>query len=291
MTLFAPRFAQDEKGHRRMLADAANAAIKGELNTSGRVTVATGTTQTTITDARMGYGRLIVLVPLDARGAILDWWVASMTNGVCVIGHALLSYDADFAWTVIGEGAGIQFGQAPAGSAPKRIYTYEDIAMGLQAAPNAASAPALGAWNGGTIQGYVFAGSGSAEQLFGTCEYNHSYAEGADIYPHIHWAPTTTNTGNIKWNLTYVWHDMDTGPSAEATISVVQAASGTAYRMTKSEFPAITGTGKHIGSQIVFRIWRNSADAADTFTGGAFVQTFGIHALIDSSGSVGITSK
>lgn len=291
MTLFAPRFAVDEKGHRRLLADAANAAIKGELNTSGRFTVLANTTSTTITDARFGYGRLIVLVPLDARGAILDWWVANMENGTCTIGHALLSYDADFAWTVIGEGAGISFGTAPAGAAPKRIYTYRDIAMGLQAYPLGASAPDLVAWNGGTISVYAFDGLAVSEQLFGTCEYNHEFAEGADIYPHVHWAATTAAAGNVKWNLTYVWDNPGEGPSAETTISAVTAAPGVAWRLTKSGFPTITGTGKKIGSQFQFRLWRDPADAQDTYGADAVIQTMGIHALVDSSGSVGITTK
>lgn len=291
MSSLAPRFGSDEKNHRRLIADAANAALRGELNTSGRVSVLADTTSTVITDARLGYGRLIFLVPLDARGAILDWWVASMADGTCTIGHAPLEYDADFAWSVIGEGAGIQFGQAPAGSAPKRLYTYRDIAMGLVAYPNGASAPDLVAWNGGTISVYAFNGAATSEQLFGTCEYNHEFAEDSDIYPHIHWAPTTTGAGNVKWNLTYVWDNPNEGPSAEATISVVAAASGVAWRPTVSGFPAISGAGKKIGSQIQFRLWRNPADAADTYGDDAAIQTMGIHALVDASGSEGIFTK
>jgi hypothetical protein len=104
MTQLAPRFATDEKGHRRMLADAANAALRGELNNTGQVTCANGTTSTTITDARMGYGRLLVLVPLDAVAAALNWHLSAMTNGSCTIAHAAPSGDAVFGWCVIGSG-------------------------------------------------------------------------------------------------------------------------------------------------------------------------------------------
>lgn len=168
---------------------------------------------------------------------------------------------------------------------------YTDIAMGLQASPSGASAPLLAAWNSSSIYAYSFSGSGPSEQLFGTCEYNHDYREGADILPHIHWAPSTSGSGNIKWNLDYVWDNMNEGPSAAQTISVVQAASGTAWRPQVASFPDISGAGKKVGSQILFRLWRDSADVADTYAGAGVIQTFGIHAEVDSFGSAGVFTK
>jgi len=168
---------------------------------------------------------------------------------------------------------------------------YTDIAMGLQASPSGASAPGLASWNASNIYAYSFLGSGPMEQLFGTCEYNHDYREGADIRPHVHWAPSTSGSGNVKWNLDYVWDDMNEGPSSVQTISVVQAASGVAWRPQVAAFPDISGVDKKIGSQIMFRLWRNSADVSDTFAGGAVLQTFGFHAEVDSFGSAGVFTK
>lgn len=168
---------------------------------------------------------------------------------------------------------------------------YKDIAMDLTGR-GAATAPSLVAWNGGTIYVYAFSGTSvTAESLYGVTEYNHEFREGAPIIPHIHWAPGDNTAGNVKWNLTYVWDNIGAGPSAETTISLTSAASGTAFRLIKSNFPQITASGKQIGSQIQFRLWRNAADAADTYAGNAFIQTFGIHAEVDSFGSTTPTSK
>lgn len=168
---------------------------------------------------------------------------------------------------------------------------YEDIALGLQASPSGISAPNLVAWNGTNISVYGFNGTTTMEQLFGVFEYNHNYKEGADIYPHIHWSPTTTATTDVKWNLDYVWDNVGAGPSAVTTISVIQAANGVAYRQQKALFPTISGTGKQIGSQIQFRLWRDPTDVQDTYAAIAVIQTMGIHAEIDSFGSTNVSSK
>lgn len=89
----------------RMIADAANSALRGELEVTGTVTLAHGDTSTTITDARLGVGRLVLLVPLDANGAGLSWHLSSIANGSCVIAHADPAADAAFGWFVIGSGA------------------------------------------------------------------------------------------------------------------------------------------------------------------------------------------
>jgi len=168
---------------------------------------------------------------------------------------------------------------------------YMDIAMGLTAYPNGAAAPDLVAWNGGAISVYSFDGATITEQLFGNCEYNHCFKEGADIHPHIHWAPTTADAGDVKWGLTYVWDNPGEGPGAETTIYATVAAPGVAFRQQFASFPAISGAGKKIGSQFQFRLFRNPTDAADTYTKDAVIQTMGIHAEVDSFGSTSLSTK
>lgn len=101
----APRFGSDEKSHRRLIADAANSALRGELEVTGRVTVVAGTVTTTITDARLGVGRTVLLVPRDQYGPAAGWWLSSIEKGSCVIGHASLAHEAVFDWIVLGTGA------------------------------------------------------------------------------------------------------------------------------------------------------------------------------------------
>lgn len=105
MSRQAPRFGSDEKNHRRLIADAANSAIRGELEITGAATFSSGSTSTTLTDARFGKGRYVLMVPLDSYGAGLGWWMSSIADGTCTIGHAAPSHDAAFGWVVLGTGA------------------------------------------------------------------------------------------------------------------------------------------------------------------------------------------
>lgn len=168
---------------------------------------------------------------------------------------------------------------------------YIDIDLGLQASPSGASAPGLENWNSTGIYVYAFDGAATSEQLFSNCEYNHQFKEGADIYPHVHWAPTTTAAGNVKWNLSVVWDNPGTAPSTVVTTSVTQAAPGVAFQSQVANFPTVSGTSKTIGSQIQFRLWRNPADAADTYGADAVIQTLGFHAEVDSFGSTQVAVK
>jgi hypothetical protein len=156
-----------------------------------------------------------------------------------------------------------------------------------------ASAPDLIAFNGGTVYVRAFDGNVTMEQLFGGTEYNHEGKEGADISLHLHWAPTTANTGNVKWQAAYWWFNAnDASPGAETIISVVQAAGGVAWKPQKIAFPTVSGAGKKIGSQIGIRLFRDPSDAADTYPNDAVIAfTFGIHYECDSDGSREITTK
>lgn len=141
----------------------------------------------------------------------------------------------------------------------------------------------------GNIKGYGFA---AGESMMGTIQLSHAYKEGTDAEPHVHWAPTTTDNGNIKWGLEYYWLNAagDSAAGAPTTITAEVAASGTAWRPTITGFPTISGAGKTISSQFVFRIYRDNA-SSDEFTGDGALMEVDIHNRLDSMGSYGETSK
>jgi hypothetical protein len=146
--------------------------------------------------------------------------------------------------------------------------------------------------NGGTVQVRAFDGAAITEQLFFATEYNHEAKEDSDIQFHVHWSPTTAAAGDVKWQLTYHWVNIDGAFGAETTISVTQAAGGVAWKANKISFPTVDGTGMQIGSQIIGRLFRDPTDAADTYGDDAAITgTFGIHYLVDTDGSRAIGSK
>jgi hypothetical protein len=108
---------------------------------------------------------------------------------------------------------------------------------------------------------------------------------------HIHWSPTTTNTGNIRWGLEYTIANANAAFPTTSTIYVTQAGSGVVNQHQLIAFADISGTGRKIGDVIAFRVFRDAPNAADTFTGNAFLHQIGIHYICDTAGSRDMTTK
>ena len=164
---------------------------------------------------------------------------------------------------------------------------FSGVALGVGPTP-----PDLIDYNSTSIKVRGFDGSAITESLFGGAEYPHKAKVGADISFHVHWAPTTNAAGSVKWQLAYVWVNVDGTATAETVISVTQASSGTAWAMHKIAFPTVSGAGKGFSSQIGIRLFRNPTDVADTYPDDAAICfTFGFHYEIDTDGSRQITTK
>ena len=166
------------------------------------------------------------------------------------------------------------------------VTLWDDIILPAEALGTGASAPDLIFINGSNMRAYGFNGTNTLEQLYGGFELAHTYKEGTDLRPHIHWFPTTTGTGNVKWQLEYIIKNNDeifTGTST--TIVAIDSADGNAYQNFAVEFDVIDGTDLTIGAQCKFRLFRDPTDAEDTYGADAGLSTLGVHYEIDSDGS------
>jgi hypothetical protein len=161
---------------------------------------------------------------------------------------------------------------------------WDDILIPAFALGTGASAPdAVTLVNGLNCQG--FDGSGTSEQLYGTFEFLHGWREGSEIHMHVHWVPTTTGTGNVKWQLEYSWANVHEAFPASTTIFVVDSAAGIDNFHKIASFPVVRNANKKIGSVLSFRLFRDPGDAADTYTGDAGLISIGCHIDNDSVGS------
>lgn len=169
---------------------------------------------------------------------------------------------------------------------------WNDINMPAAALRLGATAPdPINILGAGSIESLGFDGLATTESIHGSAELLHGYLEGSNIELHIHWMPTTANAGNVKWQLEYSWQAVG-GVFANPTIvSVVQAAGGTVWRHNRASFPDISGVGKTINSAIVFRLFRDPSDAADTYPDDAALIQVGIHYQIDVYGSRSVNAK
>lgn len=159
-------------------------------------------------------------------------------------------------------------------------------------AGNPAASPDFIDWNATTIKVAAFDGVATEESLHAGDEIQHDYNEGSDLVFHIHWAPTDTGSGNVKWQMEIIIIS-GTTVRYSGTISAIDSADGTAWEEKRLNIGTLTGTSFVIGDQIGMRVFRDPSDGADTYGSDAAIAfTFGYHYEIDTpAGSRQITTK
>lgn len=164
---------------------------------------------------------------------------------------------------------------------------WEDLRVpGLTAKYAGSQPPTLGPFgSSGNLLVNRFNGGSSVNAVYINVQMPHSWKSGSTIYPHIHWSPTTTDAGSVKWNFEYCWIDYGSTFSSTTTISATQASGGTAWKHQIASFPAISGTGHDISSILIIRLFRDPTDGSDTYEEDAAFIDFDIHYEINSVGS------
>lgn len=127
---------------------------------------------------------------------------------------------------------------------------------------------------------------GNEEQIFFNLQLSHAYLEASNIYPHVHWVPEDNTGGNVRWELTYSWANID-GTFPAATTSYINASANTTTdKHLLSSFTPIDGTGKEISSMLICSLKRNSSNALDTYNGkSAYFLEVDFHYQADTIGS------
>lgn len=118
------------------------------------------------------------------------------------------------------------------------------------------------------------------------CQLPHSYKEGTSIYPHVHWEPSNTDTGNTLWRLGYRWRNNGETAAALTTQDILVPAGGTALTLQIDSFAALTKANATISSILDIELSRIGGDGTDTFTGNAILKEFDIHFMKDTDGSL-----
>ena len=169
---------------------------------------------------------------------------------------------------------------------------FNDFNMSLVPPQGGSAVPAIIPVNGDArLDCYAFSGTNSTpDEIHSSLEIPHSYKEGSDIGFHIHWAPTTTALGDVKWQLRYMWFNRGEAVPLGTTASVVSPAGGVAW---KEQFSNITipGAGKTFGSRFLFCLFRDVNDVQDTYAANAATFDMGFHFESDTVGSRQITVK
>ena len=76
--------------------------VHGYVNVAGEMVLAAGTTSTVLEDALFTTTTEVTLVPRDAAGAAIQWWLSARMSGRIVIGHADPGANLAFGYIAIG---------------------------------------------------------------------------------------------------------------------------------------------------------------------------------------------
>jgi len=129
--------------------------------------------------------------------------------------------------------------------------------------------------------------SASAENIVAIqVQMPHNWKEGSAIYPHFHWSPTNTDTGNVLWQLKYKIANVNgTFPGAWTTLTKLDAGDGTSDQHQIAAFSAIPMTGYTLSCMMLILLSRVGDDGTDTYNAACKLNEFDIHYQIDSFGS------
>jgi hypothetical protein len=132
----------------------------------------------------------------------------------------------------------------------------------------------------------------STEALHFIAQTPHKRKSGSSIEAHVHWGPSSTNTGSVRWRLVYSLTSINRVFSTTDTLWVTQAAAGATNTHQLADFGYLVGSSElGISSLIVGNLVRVGEDAADTYTGTAYGYELDFHYEIDSPGSEEETEK
>lgn len=132
------------------------------------------------------------------------------------------------------------------------------------------------------IYGFAFDPT-TLKEFFANVHVKHDYALGTSIFPHVHWSTgNSTEVAVVRWGFewTYAQGHGQAAYGDTTTVYVDTTTNGVAYTHYVSEVSLAdaidVGTLEPDGI-ILFRVFRDAANANDTFTSNVWAWTFDAH--------------
>ena len=88
----------------RDISTVVNGFIEGKSNNTGEFVTATSTTTTTLTDERIGFNSVIVIMPLDSNSAaeLIDVYFDTFAQGSCTVHHGSHGVARNYRYIIVG---------------------------------------------------------------------------------------------------------------------------------------------------------------------------------------------
>ncbi len=127
------------------------------------------------------------------------------------------------------------------------------------------------------------------QELFFTAQLPHTWAEGTEIEPHVHYYRPDSDTGTVVWGLEFTWCNMaEVYPDTRVIYAHDMKAAVSPNTQVYSSFGMVDGKGKKISSMLVCRIFRAADDPRDTYEHEVGLLEVDFHILNSSLGSSGM---
>ncbi len=176
-------------------------------------------------------------------------------------------------------------------SSVEYIY-YDDMRMEPTARNTGTKAPTFALWKGGLyLYDFDNALVAAEKEIFFTVQMPHGWKEGSLVYPHVHWVNKAAGTAGhvVRWGLEYTVANIGSVFPAAATIYGTTIQGGGVITAADSHlitsFDPINMTGGEISRILACRLFRNSSNAADTYTGTAGLLYIDWHIVMARPGS------
>ena len=137
--------------------------------------------------------------------------------------------------------------------------------------------------------GYLFPRNDATEILIAQVQLPHGWAEGTDIFPHVHWRQSRNEQAIFK--IDYKWYNNGEIEPALWSTYIMDTYAFTYVSGTLSQInynaTGISGVGKSMSSILLVKLYRDD----DVYAADALADNFDIHLKLDSIGSAKYYSK
>lgn len=149
----------------------------------------------------------------------------------------------------------------------------------------------------GNMQGLIFSAS-TLQQVWVDFTIPHDYEVGTEVFPKLNWMPLTTATGTVVWGMEYVIAKRDGSFTAASatTITIAHSISTNSQFKNMASEPqnagqGIPGTLLEPGAVIKMRIYRDAANALDTYGDTTHAWQMSLHYQVGQLGTRGRLSN
>jgi hypothetical protein len=147
---------------------------------------------------------------------------------------------------------------------------WDDLTFGI-------SAVKVGGINDPTFEVFKTNGAGSTgvycyqfspnsrQEVFFSVQLPHTFKEGSDVSPHVHWSPLTTETGTVVWGLEYTIANFGETYGNTLVDTIISSAHTTAFAHQIVDFPDIASTSRTVSAVYMCRMYRDATSTDDTY--------------------------